>query len=135
MSSKCSDQILDRRAIMVAAGSIVLASCVSMQTMDNKMFGLIGKATATDGKRDELIAILIKGTANMPGCLSYIVAKDVADPAVIWITEVWDSRESHEASLQLPSVQAAIARGRPLIAGMVGIATTEPVSARHLRRR
>jgi quinol monooxygenase YgiN len=53
----------------------------------------------------------------MPGCLSYIVAKDPADADALWITEVWDSRASHAASLQLPSVREAIERGRPMIAG------------------
>ena len=63
----------------------------------------------------------------MPGCLSYIVAKDNADADAIWITEVWDSRESHRASLQLPAVRAVIARARPLIAGFDSGTETEPV--------
>ena len=32
--------------------------------------------------------------------------------------EVWTDAEAHQASLQLPSVQDAIARARPIIAGM-----------------
>jgi hypothetical protein len=32
-----------------------------------KMHGLIGKITAAEGKRDELIAILLQGTKEMPG--------------------------------------------------------------------
>ena len=82
------------------------------------MYGLIGQFSAKPGQRDALIAILLEGTGGMPGCLSYIVAKDVADPDAIWITEVWDSQASHTASLKLPSVRAAIAKGRPLIAGI-----------------
>lgn len=81
------------------------------------MYGLIGKMNAVAGKRDELAAILLEGTRSMPGCLSYVVANDSADPDALWITEVWDSQESHQASLSLPEVQAAIGRGRPLIAG------------------
>jgi len=81
------------------------------------MYGLIGKMTAADGKRDELIAILLEGTGEMPGCLSYVVAKDPDDDAAIWVTEVWDSAESHLASLQLPAVQEAIGKGREMIAG------------------
>ncbi|CAN5670388.1 hypothetical protein BH23GEM6_BH23GEM6_26170 [soil metagenome] len=81
------------------------------------MYGLIGKMTAAPDRRDELIAILIEGVAGMPGCLSYVVAKDPVDENALWITEAWESRESHAASLHLPSVQQAIARGRPLIAG------------------
>jgi len=34
------------------------------------MYGLIGKMTAVDGKRDELVAILLAGVSGMPGCLS-----------------------------------------------------------------
>lgn len=91
------------------------------------MFGLIGKMTATAGQREALIAVLLEGTGGMPGCLSYIVAKDVNDENALWITEVWDSKDSHAASLKLPSVQAAIAKGRPMIAGFSDFVTTEPL--------
>ncbi len=91
------------------------------------MFGLIGRIIARPGNRDTLIAILAPGAGSMPGCLSYIVARDPKHPDAIYVTEAWDSREAHAASLQLPSVQAAIARGRPLIAGFETIAETEPV--------
>lgn len=90
------------------------------------MFGLIGKMTATPGNRDSLIAILLEGTRSMPGCLSYVIAKDDRDGDVIWVTEVWDSKESHEASLRLPPVRDAIAKGRPLIASLDAVASTEP---------
>ncbi|WP_423601796.1 putative quinol monooxygenase [Sphingomonas sp. MS122] len=80
------------------------------------MFGLLGKMRAQPGRRAELVAILLEGTGAMPGCKAYIVAEDVKDPDAIWITEVWDSAESHKASLQLPAVRAAITKGRPLIA-------------------
>ena len=96
------------------------------------MYGLIGKMTAVAGKRDELISILLEGVAEMPGCLSYVVAKDPADADAIWITEVWDSQESHKASLSLPSVKQAITRGRPLIAGFSNSTTTEPVGGHGL---
>jgi quinol monooxygenase YgiN len=81
------------------------------------MYGLIGRITAVPGKRDELAAILVPGDAGMPGCLSYVVAEDPANADALWVTEVWTDAAAHRASLQLPSVQAAIAKGRPLIAG------------------
>lgn len=98
------------------------------------MYGLIGKMSAAPGRRDELAAILLEGTGNMPGCLSYIVATDPADPDALWITEVWDGQASHQASLQLPAVQAAIARGRPLIAGFSNRVETAPLGGFGLRR-
>lgn len=91
------------------------------------MYGLIGKMKVAEGKRDELTKILLEGTGNMPGCLSYIVANDPTDPNAIWITEVWDSKTNHEASLKLPSVQAPIAKGRPMITGFGERFETEPV--------
>lgn len=91
------------------------------------MYGLIGKMIAHPGQRDALAAVLLEGTGGMPGCLSYIVGKDAKDENALWISEVWDSKDSHAASLKLPSVQAAIAKGRPLIAGFGDFVTTEPL--------
>ncbi len=94
------------------------------------MYGLIGKMTAVEGKRDELIAILIEGSANMPGCLSYVVAQDPHDQNAVWVTEVWRDEASHTASLGLTSVRQAIAKGRPLIAGFGERFETTPVGGR-----
>jgi quinol monooxygenase YgiN len=92
------------------------------------MFGMIGKMRAAPGKRAELIAILGDSTEAMPGCLSYIVAEDASDPDGIWITEVWDTEASHKASLQLPTVQSAIAKARPIIAGFDMSVKTTPIA-------
>jgi quinol monooxygenase YgiN len=96
------------------------------------MYGLIGKMLAQPGQRDALIDILLEGTGAMPGCLSYIVAHDPADADAIWITEAWDSAESHTASLQLPAVQTAIARARPLLAGFGERFQTVPIGGHGL---
>ena len=98
------------------------------------MFGLIGKMVATPGKRDELIAILLEGVANMPGCLAYIVGEDVNDANAIWITEAWDSESSHKASLTLPAVREAISKARPLIAGFGERIVMTPVGGHGLAR-
>jgi quinol monooxygenase YgiN len=96
------------------------------------MYGLIGKMKAVPGQRKSLIAILLESTGDLPGCLSYVVAKDPADADAIWVTEVWDSQESHRNSLSLPAVQQVIARGRPLIAGFGERFETEPVGGHGL---
>ncbi len=44
------------------------------------------------------------------------------------MTEVWDSRDNHMASLKLPAVQAAIAKARPIIAGFGQRFETVPVA-------
>lgn len=96
------------------------------------MYGLIGQMTTVAGQRDALMRILLESVAGMPGCLSYVVARDPENAEVIWITEVWDSPDSHAASLSLPSVQQAIAQGRPLIAGFGDRIVTEPIGGHGL---
>jgi quinol monooxygenase YgiN len=96
------------------------------------MYGLIGKMTAVAGQRDALAAILLEGTDAMPGCLSYIIATDPAEPDALWITEVWDSPASHRASLALPAVKAAIGKGRQLIAGFSNRVETVPIGGHGL---
>lgn len=98
------------------------------------MYGLIGSMTATPGGRDALLAILLESTQAMPGCLSYVVATDPADDNRIWITEVWDSKESHGASLALPAVKDAIKRAMPMIAGFGEQTATTPVGGYGLLR-
>ncbi|MEO1083976.1 MAG: putative quinol monooxygenase [Acidobacteriota bacterium] len=101
-------------------------------TGESSMYGLIAQMKAAPGQRDALIEILLGGTRDMPGCLSYVIARDPADPDGLWITEVWDSAESHKASLQLPAVQDAITRGRPMIAGAGHRFETVPVGGHGL---
>ncbi|MET2830589.1 putative quinol monooxygenase [Mesorhizobium shangrilense] len=91
------------------------------------MYGLIGKMRATRGQRDAVMDILRASTGALPGCLSYVIARDPADADAIWVTEVWTDAASHKASLQLPEVQAAIAEARQMIAGMEFRIETHPV--------
>jgi reactive intermediate/imine deaminase len=91
------------------------------------MYGLIGKMVAIPGSRDALAAIMLDDAGTMPGCLSYVVAKDPRDANALWITEVWDSAASHKASLSLPRVREAIAKGRPLIASFGDNVESEPI--------
>lgn len=91
------------------------------------MYGIIGKIKIASGQRDVVVDCLLEGVKSMPGCLSYIVSKDPVDPDAIWITEAWDSKESHGNSLALPAVQQAIARARPFIVGFDERIETVPV--------
>ena len=97
------------------------------------MYGLIGKMLTAKGKRDELAVILLEGTRDMPGCLSYVVAQDTSDADALWVTEVWESQKDHQNSLTLPAVQQAIAKGRPLIAGFGERFVTTPIGGQGLR--
>ena|SRR5438094_528781 len=91
------------------------------------MYGLIAKLTVVPGRREEMVGILKQSAADMPGCFSYVVAKDSADENAIWVTEVWDSIVSHDASLSLPSVKNAIPRAKAIVSSFEKITVTNPV--------
>jgi quinol monooxygenase YgiN len=118
--------VIDRRSL-VAAGAVLAIGGPAAAKGDRPMYGMIARIKAQPGKRAALAAILLDGTGSMPGCLSYIVAEDVADPDTLIVTEASDSKQSHDDSLKLPAVQAALAKGRPLIAAFDRIAEMVPL--------
>ncbi len=95
---------------------------------EHPQYGLIGQMIAQPGQRAALAAILAEGTGTMPGNFAYIVGEDGENPDALWIVELWADKASHAASLQLPAVKAAIAKGRPLIAGFGSRAEFTPVA-------
>ena len=113
-------------AALVAIPAIAIGADQTINKEKQSMYGLITKMRSVPNQRDALATILVAGTVGMPGCLSYIVAKDSVDPDALWITEAWDSQASHKASLALPSVKQTIALGRPLIAGFGERFETQP---------
>ena len=96
------------------------------------MYGIIGKLIATPNERENLIDILLDGTKDMPGCIQYVISKDSVEADSIWITEVWKDQESHQASVSLPGVQQAIAKGKPLIARFEERHSVEPIGGQGL---
>jgi quinol monooxygenase YgiN len=69
-------------------------------------YGYIGSMKTKTGRRDEVVSILLSGVGGLreAGCQLYIVSVSDADDNTIWVTEVWQSNEHHDASLQLVSV-------------------------------
>jgi len=108
-------------------GAVALTPVPVASEERSGMWGLIAKITLLPGRRDEMVEILRESAADMPGCLSYVVAKDVADENTIYVTEVWDSMASHDASLSLPVVKNAIPRGKAIVSSFERIAVTSPV--------
>ncbi|WP_224287697.1 putative quinol monooxygenase [Streptomyces olivaceus] len=39
------------------------------------------------------------------------------DDTTIWVTEVWKTKEHHDASLELPGAKGTIGRAMPLLTG------------------
>ena len=83
-------------------------------------YGLHGKLVAKAGMETQLAEILLKASQlvkNAKGCRLYVISKDAAMPYAVWITEIWDSKEDHDASLQNPEVRTLIGQAVPLLDG------------------
>jgi quinol monooxygenase YgiN len=113
-----------RRTVISGAAGAMLAAPVAASESG---YGMIGKITATAGRGRDLAALLMAGAGGMPGCRAYLVALDAANPDVVWVTETWDSKAAHAASLKLPAVQAAIRKARPIMAGFETVAELNPL--------
>lgn len=84
------------------------------------LFGMFGKMTAVAGKRDALVAQLVRVSDVMrgvPGCLLYLVSTSPADADEIWVTEIWRDEASQGASLSMPGVRDLVKDTMPLLAG------------------
>ena len=121
---------LDRRAFVVASAAIGLVGIGSpAEATQSGLCGLMSSLTAKNGYRDELAAILAGASEGMPGCRSYVVALDTSRDDMIWVMEIWDTKEAHDASLRTPKVMEAIEKGRPLVASFGVKVETVVVSA------
>lgn len=82
----------------------------------------VGTLGTAPGKRDELVALLTEHNESLigAGCQAYEVGVNDDQPDTVFVVELWDTAEAHQASLALPQVQDAIARARPLLDGTFG---------------
>ena len=82
-------------------------------------YGYIASMKTRPGRRDEVVTILLSGADGLraAGCDLYVVGVSDTDDVTIVISEVWRSKEHHDASLQLPETKAAIGTAMPMLTG------------------
>jgi quinol monooxygenase YgiN len=82
-------------------------------------YGYLATMRTKEGHRDEVVEILLSGVEGLraAGCRLYVVSVSETEPDLIWVNEVWDSKDHHAASLQLSETRAAIARAMPMLTG------------------
>ena len=56
--------------------------------------------------------------AGAAGCRLYVISNDEQDPQQVYVTEIWDDKTAHDASLQMPEVRQLIQQAMPLLDGM-----------------
>jgi quinol monooxygenase YgiN len=83
------------------------------------MYAYIGKFTATPGNQRALadrLLIAAKKMENAAGCLQYLIY--TGDNESVWVSEIWRTKDDHDASLEIPGVREFIRETMPLIANM-----------------
>ena len=82
-------------------------------------YGYLGSMKTRPGHRDAVVDILVGGADGLreAGCDLYVVGVAETDDVTIWVSEVWQSKAHHAASLLLPATRAAIAEAMPMLAG------------------
>lgn len=83
-------------------------------------YGLHGKLIATKGNREKLTEILLEASEivkNAKGSHIYLISNDNEDENTVWVTEVWDSKDDHDNSLELDEVREFIKKAMPYVDG------------------
>jgi len=128
--------MMDRRTHLAGLAAFAAAVLPARQVKalekimeeQHPQYGLISQIIAQPGQRAALAAILTESTEPVPGNFAYLVGEDAGNPDALWVVELWADKAAHAASLALPQVKAAIAKGRPLIAGFGTRAEFKPVA-------
>ena len=85
-------------------------------------YALLNKLTAKPDQRQQVVDILLESGMLLfpdnPDCHMYMVSEATEDPNVIWVTDVWTSKESHEEALKAPELRPYVEKSMPLLEGM-----------------
>ena len=85
-------------------------------------FANVGALGVKPGHRDDVVAILTRSKPELraSGCLLYEVGVNDESPDTVFVCELWESPQAHQASLQQAGVRAAIEEAMPLLSGEMG---------------
>ena len=82
---------------------------------------LHGKLTAKLGHKDELAKLMLEASmlmAKAKGCILYIVGLGKNDVNSVYITEIWETEQDHDESLNYSGVRELIKKVMPILEEM-----------------
>jgi quinol monooxygenase YgiN len=82
---------------------------------------LINRLTAKPGQRPRVVEILLESGKlfdDNPACLLYLVSEANDDPDLVWVIDLWTSRQAHTEALQAPELRPFVEQAMPLLEGM-----------------
>lgn len=89
-------------------------------------FSLFGKFLVQEGEQETMVNILLEAAEsmkNLDDCKLYLVSTSEEEPDAVYVYEVWENENAHQASLTLEATQTLIKRAKPIIIGMERINT------------
>lgn len=84
-------------------------------------YSVNGKLSATEGNGQNLLKILLEAAEEIKKvdtCFCYIVGMSADEKDSVYVYEVWESKDAHQASLQLDVVKKLIEKAMPIIESM-----------------
>ncbi|TQS71836.1 antibiotic biosynthesis monooxygenase [Ornithinibacillus gellani] len=96
-------------------------------------FGLYNKFTTIEGKRDDLVEILLEASKSMEEvneCELYVISLDADNPDSIYVHEVWRDAQAHQASLSMEASQTLIQKAKPIIVGLEKMNASLPIGGK-----
>lgn len=81
-------------------------------------FCKFGKLHAIKGNCHKLLSILLtasKELEDVDNCFCYIVGQDETDLDAVYVYEVWEDKEAHKQSLDLPAIKKLITSAMPIL--------------------
>lgn len=84
------------------------------------MYLLHGKLKAKAGQQEKLSKILLEASklvSTVKGCKVYVIGKDENEPNSVYVTEIWDSKDDHDNSLNVEGVRELIMKAMPILDG------------------
>jgi quinol monooxygenase YgiN len=98
-------------------------------------YSLLNKLTAKPGQRQNVVDILLESGKlfdDNSDCYLYLVAESADEPDVIWVVDLWTSKEAHEEAVKAPELRPFVEKSLPMLEGMPEQIEVRPVGGKGL---
>jgi len=98
-------------------------------------YALLNRLVAKPDQRHRVVEILLESGKlfdDDPACFLYLVSESADDPNVVWVIDLWASREAHSEALKAPELRPFVEQATPLLEGMPEQIEVRPVGGKGL---
>jgi quinol monooxygenase YgiN len=98
---------------------------------------LLNRLTAKPGQRQRVVEILLESGKlfdDNQACLLYLVNESTDDPNLVWVIDLWTSKEAHIEALKSPELRPFVDQAMPHLEGMPEQIEVLPIGGKGLPR-